>query len=250
METASSFLARCTERAPAGWSAAAAVEAASVMREGPNPMGAIICRRDGVYLCAQGYPSVDENNVEFWPDPTSWAVFLSREEQRAELRAALSVALDDARSTRAAGMAQRIYGKHGTAEVEISVDYDTAPPTIARYDIVGDVYESASELAAADKYHAAARWISGGYDVRNGGMTEAHGRDLHCAAELAFDAASKQWRVFRRRLAEANAAWSESIRREEAEALAERNREAWREEQRRNEEARAAWVRAQEEAGA
>ncbi len=121
---------------------------------------------------------------------------------------------------------QRIYGTHGTATVELSVDYGQSPPTIARYDIVGDVYESASELAAADEYHAAARWVGCGYDARNGGMTEAHRRDLHCAAELAFDAAAKRWRVFRRRLAEATAAWSESIRREEAEALAERHREA------------------------
>ena len=145
---------------------------------------------------------------------------------------------------------QRIYGTHGTATVELSVDYGQSPPTIARYDIVGDVYESASELAAADEYHAAARWVGCGYDVRNGGMTEAHRRDLRCAEDIAFAAASKQWRVFRRRLAEATAAWSESIRREEAEALAERNREAWREEQRRNEETRAAWVSAQEDAGA
>lgn len=115
---------------------------------------------------------------------------------------------------------QRIYGKHGTAEVEISVDYGKSPPTIARYDIVGDVYEASNELVVADAYHVAARWISGGFDVRNGGMTEAHRRDLHCAAELAFAAASKRWRVFRRRLAEATAAWSESIRREEAEARA------------------------------
>ncbi len=120
---------------------------------------------------------------------------------------------------------QRIYGTHDTATVEISVDYGQSPPTIARYDIVGDVYESASELAAADEYHAAARWVGDVYDVRNGGMTEAHSRDLRCAADIAFAAAAKRWRVFRRRLAEATAAWSESIRREEAEALAENRRD-------------------------
>lgn len=144
---------------------------------------------------------------------------------------------------------QRIYETHGTATVEIAVDYGTTPPTITRYDIVGDVYESASELAAADEYHAAARWVGCGYDARNGGMTEAHRRDLRCAEDIAFAAASKQWRVFRRRLSEATDAWSEMIRRDEADALAERNREAWEEERRRNEETRAAWVRAQDEAG-
>lgn len=91
-------------------------------------MGAIICRRDGVYLCAQGYPSVDDSGAEFWPDPTSWAIFLSRDEQRSELRAALTVALDDARSTHAVEKAQRIYETHGTATVEIAVDYGTTPP--------------------------------------------------------------------------------------------------------------------------
>ena len=145
---------------------------------------------------------------------------------------------------------QRIYGTHGSATVELSVDYAQNPPMIERYDVAGDVYWAASELAAADKYHATPRWVSCGYGSMNGGMTEALSRDLRCAEDIAFAAASKQWRVFRRRLAEATAAWSESIRRDEAEALAERNREAWREEQHRNEETRAAWVSAQEDAGA
>jgi hypothetical protein len=144
---------------------------------------------------------------------------------------------------------QRIYETHGTATVEIAVDYGTTPPTITRYDIVGDVYESASELAAADKYTAFARWCGCGFDVRNGGLTEKHNRDLSRAADLAFAIASKRWRVFRRRLSEATDAWSEMIRRDEADALAERNREAWEEERRRNEETRDAWVRAQDEAG-
>lgn len=144
---------------------------------------------------------------------------------------------------------QRIYETHGTATVEIAVDYGTTPPTITRYDVVGDVYEAANELAAADRHTAFARWCGFGYDVRNGGLTEEHNRDLHCAAELAFATAAKRWRVFRRRLAEANDAWSEMIRRDEADALAERNREAWEEERRRDEETRAAWVSAQDKAG-
>jgi len=144
---------------------------------------------------------------------------------------------------------QRIHETHGTATVEIAVDYGTSPPTITRYDSVGDVYEAALELAAADRYTAFARWCGCGYDVRNGGLTEEHNRDLSRATDLAFASASKRWRVFRRRLAEATEAWSEMVRRDEAEALAERNREAWEEERRRNEETRAAWVRAQDEAG-
>lgn len=144
---------------------------------------------------------------------------------------------------------QRIYETHGTATVEIAVDYGTNPPTITRYDSVADVYEAANELAAADKYTAFARWCGCGYDVRNGGLKEEHNRDLSRAADLAFATASKRWRVFRRRLAEANDAWNEMIRRDEADALAERNREAWEEERRRSEDTRAAWVRAQDEAG-
>ena len=144
---------------------------------------------------------------------------------------------------------QRIYETHGTATVEIAVDYGMNPPTITRYDSVADVYEAANELAAADKYTAFARWCGCGYDVRNGGLKEEHNRDLSRAADLAFATASKRWRVFRRRLAEANDAWNEMIRRDEADALAERNREVWEEERRRSEETRAAWVRAQDEAG-
>lgn len=144
---------------------------------------------------------------------------------------------------------QRIYETHGTATVEIAVDYGTNPPTITRYDSVADVYKATDELAATDRHTAFARWRSRGYDVRNGGLTVEHNRDLSRAADLAFATASKRWRVFRRRLAEANAAWSEMIRRAEADALAERNREAWDEERRRSEETRAAWVRAQDEAG-
>lgn len=81
---------------------------------------------------------------------------------------------------------QRIYETHGTATVEIAVDYGTTPPTITRYDVVADVYEAANELAAADRYTAFARWCGCGYDVRNGGLTVEHNRDLSRAADLAF----------------------------------------------------------------
>lgn len=87
-ESAAAFVERCVKRAPLGWSAAAAIEAARVLWDG-CPIGTIICQRDGVYLCAEGYPRRDEKSgEEFWDDPASWIFWFSREEQRAELRAA------------------------------------------------------------------------------------------------------------------------------------------------------------------
>lgn len=91
-EKAANFLARCVERAPSGWSMEDAIDDAVVLPDdGSNPMGQIICARGGgVYLAVQGYPSRrDDDGIEFWDDPSSWGLFLSREEQRGELAAAI-----------------------------------------------------------------------------------------------------------------------------------------------------------------
>lgn len=133
----------------------------------------------------------------------------------------------------------------GAASVTVTVDYGQTPPVISVSEEAGE-YASGSALREADEI-GPARWESAGWNGLS--MNAEEGRDLAAANREAMEKASKRWRVFRRRHAEATAAWSEAVRRDEADALAERNREAHEEEKRRNAETRAAWVRAQEEAG-